>query len=100
MRSAPLSSGRWKLLRDDRDPGEGHNIHGHPGRYLASEEPSPSQIYTHRARKHIAAPRRASPDITIEIRWRSAHKGVPGNEKADVWAKLAAEEQDARGWNG
>ena len=28
---------------------------------------------------------------------RSAHKGIPGNEKADEWAKLAAEEPDARG---
>jgi hypothetical protein len=35
--------------------------------------------------------------LTIEIRWCQAHKGVPGNEKADEWAKLAAEEPDARG---
>jgi len=30
------------------------------------------------------------------------HKSVPGNEKADEWAKLAAEEPDARGveWLG
>jgi hypothetical protein len=53
-------------------------------------------MYAIQARKHIAALRRARPDITIEIRWCPAHKGVSGN-KADEWAKLAAEEPDARG---
>jgi hypothetical protein len=41
--------------------------------------------------------RRIRPDITIEIRCCPAHKGVPGNEKADEWAKLAAGKPDARG---
>ena len=41
--------------------------------------------------------RKARPGITIEIRWCPAHKGVAGNEKADEWAELAAEEPDARG---
>jgi len=41
--------------------------------------------------------RRARPGIVIEIRWCPAHEGVPGNEKADEWAKLAAEKPDARG---
>jgi len=41
--------------------------------------------------------RKARPDIITEIRWCPAHKGVPGNEKADEWAKLTAEKPDARG---
>jgi ribonuclease HI len=64
---------------------------------MASEEPGPGQLYAIPARRHIAELRRARLDITIEIRWCPAHKGVPGNEKADEWAKLAAEETDARG---
>jgi ribonuclease HI len=66
-------------------------------RRMAPEEPGPGQKYANLARKYIAALRNARPDITIEIRWCPAHKGVPGNEKADEWAKLAAESPDARG---
>jgi len=40
------------------------------------------------------------PDIIIEVRWCPAHKDVEGNEKVDEWAKLAAEEPDARGVEG
>ena len=66
-------------------------------RRMASKKPGPGQMYALQARKHIATLRRERPDITIEIRWCPAHKGDAGNEKADEWAELAAEEPDARG---
>jgi len=37
------------------------------------------------------------PDIPIEIRWCPAHKGIAGSEKADEWAKVAAEKPDTHG---
>ena len=61
-------------------------------RRMASDEPDPGQQYALQARKHIATLRRARPGIVIEIRWCPAHKGVAGNEKADEWAKAAAEQ--------
>ena len=57
-------------------------------------------MYAIQTRKHIAPLRRARPGIIIEVRWCQAHKGAPGNEKADEWATLAgclAEEQDTHG---
>jgi len=66
-------------------------------RQMASDEPGPGQQYALQARKHIAALRRARPGIVIEIRWCPAHKGIAGNEKADEWAKTAAEEPDTHG---
>jgi len=64
---------------------------------MASEEPGPAQKYALQVGKHIAVLRRARPDTTIEVRWCPAHKGASGNEKADEWARIAAEEPDARG---
>jgi len=69
-------------------------------RRIAYEEPGLGQQYALQARKHIATLRKARPGVIIEIQWCPAHKGVAGNEKADEWAKIAAEEPDARGWNG
>jgi hypothetical protein len=66
-------------------------------RRIVSEARGPGQKYAILARRHIATLRRARPDITIEIRSCPAHKGDPGNEKADEWAKLAAEKLDVRG---
>lgn len=40
------------------------------------------------------------PEVTIEIRWCTAHKGVAGNEKADEWVKIAADNSTARGVEG
>jgi ribonuclease HI len=48
------------------------------------------------AGKHIAVLRKARPDITNEVRWCPTHKGAAGSDKADGWAKIAAEEPDAR----
>jgi len=66
-------------------------------RRMASEEPGPGQQYALQARRHIAALRKARPDIIIEIRWCPAHRGIVGNEKADEWARIAAEGPGARG---
>jgi len=66
-------------------------------RRIASEEPGPGQQYAIQGRKHIATLCRVRPGITIEIRWCLAHKGIAGNEKADEWAKTAAEKPGTRG---
>jgi len=69
-------------------------------RRMASDRPGPGQKYALEARRHIAALRRAAPGIAIEIRWCPAHEGVEGNEKADEWAKLVADEPDTPGVEG
>jgi len=79
--------------------GAGRDPHRRPAtiRRMASEAPGPGQQYALQARKHIAMLRRARPGITIENQCCPTHKGIAGNEKADEWAKIAAEEPDTRG---
>jgi ribonuclease HI len=64
---------------------------------IASEEPGPGQKYAIEARRWARALREKRPEVEIEIRWCPSHEGITGNEKADEWAKLAAEEPDAHG---
>jgi len=64
---------------------------------ITHDEPGPGQTYAIRARRAIAILRKQEPAVEIEINWLSAHKGIPGNEVADEWAKLAASEPDDHG---
>ena len=62
-------------------------------RRMASEEPDPSQMYARSKRESIS---QCCAGLGQTSSSRS-DKGASGNEKADEWAKLAAEEPDARG---
>jgi len=64
---------------------------------MGSNEPGPGQRYALEARKHITTIHRRRSRVAIELRWCPAHKRALGNEKADEWAKLAADEPDALG---
>jgi len=64
---------------------------------VVSDDPGPGQKYALEKRQHIATLRRAAPDISIEVRWCPVREGVEGNEQADRWAKLAANEPDTLG---
>jgi len=64
---------------------------------MTHDEPGPGQTYAIQARQAIAILRKQEPAIEIEIRWCPVHKGIPGNEVADKWAKLAASEPDDNG---
>jgi hypothetical protein len=64
-------------------------------RQMASEDPGGPDVHDPGKETYRGATKSPT-GINIEI-WWSAHEGAPGNEKADEWAKLAAEEPDARG---
>jgi len=65
---------------------------------MTFDGPGPSgQKYAIMARKHIATLRAKEPCVRIEIRWCPGHQGIEGNEIADEWAKLAANQPDAHG---
>jgi len=64
---------------------------------MTHDKPGPGQTYAIQARLAIAILRKQEPVIEIEIRWCPAHKGIPGKEVADKWAKLAASEPDDHG---
>jgi len=72
---------------------QGPHLHGCSGRDR-EHDARRGQTYALQARQAIAALRRQEPAVGIEIHWCPAHKGVPGNEAADEWAKLAASEPD------
>jgi len=58
---------------------------------MATYKSNPGQQCTLQARKHIAALRRAKPDIIIGNQGYTAYKGITGNEKADEWMKIIVE---------
>ena len=64
---------------------------------MTHDEPGPGKTYTLQAGQAIAALRKQEPAVELEIRWCPAHKGIPGNEVADGWAKQAASEPDGHG---
>jgi len=61
---------------------------------LTNDEPGPGQTHAIQARQAIEILRKQEPAVEIEILFCPAHKGIPGNEVADEWAKLAASEPD------
>jgi len=67
---------------------------------MTSDDLGPAQKYAIDAGKHIAAVRRMEPEITIEGCWCPSHCEFEGNEKADEWAKPAADELDSHRWSG
>ena len=67
---------------------------------MASYEPGRGRSAPPEARRHIATLRAKEPNVKVEIRWCLCYQGIEGNEIADEWANLAADEPDAHGLNG
>jgi len=64
---------------------------------MSSDEPGPGQKYALEATRHIVTLRAKEPKVKAEIRWCLSHQGIEGNEIADEWGKLAADEPHAHG---
>ena len=77
----------------------GNYLHGRASGHLENDlrRAGTGAKYALEARKHIASLRTKEPNVQIEIRWCPSHQGIEGNEIADQWAKLAADEPDAHG---
>jgi len=102
---APLSQGRWNRVHEDRQC---------RSRSRSSRTPKPlsdgwprrslAPARSTRFRQGSTSPCYGKPGRTSPPRSGGcpARRGVPGDEKADEWAKLAAEEPDSRGveWLG
>ncbi|KAF9443077.1 hypothetical protein P691DRAFT_619515, partial [Macrolepiota fuliginosa MF-IS2] len=56
---------------------------------LADPKPSPERYLSDRILKAHVKAKRNHPHTKITIRWISGHKGISGNEKADIEAKKA-----------
>jgi len=61
-------------------------------RRMQTLEVGPGQIFALQARCILA-----EIDCPMEIRWCPAHEGITGNEKADEWAKVAADQPHEHG---
>jgi len=96
MRGDCASVGGGSVTGQATQAWQGSYLHGCAGRDRA-DEPGPGQTYAIQARQAIAILRKQEPAVETEIRWSPAHKGIPGNEVADKWAKLAGSEPDDHG---
>jgi len=77
------------------NPGTGHDFHGCPSCHqtdgIGGTWSQPA-VCAPDEKVHCGGLDRAS---SLRSRWCPVHKGVAGNEKANEWAKFAAEEPDA-----
>jgi len=66
---------------------------------MTSDDPGPGRKYAIIAIKHIATLRAKAPKVKIGIRLCPSHQGIDGNEVADEWAKLAADDRTPMEWS-
>ncbi|KAI5853747.1 hypothetical protein BZA05DRAFT_394570 [Tricharina praecox] len=60
---------------------------------MSHDNPGPGQKW---ARQAVESRRKLGRETIVEVRWCPSHKGIPGNEKADEWAKHATERPGSR----